>query len=419
MSDESNATPKKPKIRLVARTTYRMDRGRLKRFVRWVRVSATEAEECPETPPPASRPKPEPRPEPRVEPRPEPRPEPRVEPLPSPWSEAPQPSPEVRHTEARPQPVAREESQRRPRDDDRRPSRPPHRSGWQDPPEVTVVLRTFNCEANLEPLLDLTKAQETPFRFDILAVDGRSQDRSLDILSRQGIPVLSIALEDRFIDRAMDRASGKVAVFINDRMLPRSPTWLADICRPILTDPQVAIVTGRQIPGDDRSAYERVTVMTNPNLAGLRPMVYSRGDDSPGATFLPVFNTALSREAWKALPLGDASTSEWTAAVLGAGYRKLYLPGAAVELGGGARINRLLVENYRRGREADRPLPEVIGSWARQVWSEWRTLNESGLVESGRRGEAYWQALVVKTATLAGALERQKLVRGLTQRLLK
>jgi len=263
------------------------------------------------------------------------------------------------------------------------------------------------------------KAQETQFRFDLLAVDGRSKDRTLDILSRRGIPVLSFALEDRFIDGAIERATGKVVVLVNDRMLPRGPTWLADICRPILVDPQVAIVTGRQVPGDERSIYERVTVMTNPNLAGLRPAVFGRGDHSPDATFLPVFNTAISREAWKALPLGDASTSEWTAAILGAGYKKLYLPGAAVELGGGARINRLLAENYRRGREADRPLPEVLGRWARQVWSEWRTLNESGLVEAGKRGEAYWQALVVRTATLAGALERQKLFRGLTQKLLK
>ncbi len=280
-------------------------------------------------------------------------------------------------------------------------------------------MRTFNCEGTVEALFELLKAQETPFRFDIVAVDGRSQDRTLDILSQKGLPVLSVAQEDRFLDRAMERASGKVVVFVNDRMIPRGPTWLADICRPILADPQVAIVTGRQVPGDDRSAYERVTVMTNPNLAGLRPVVYGRGDDSPGATFLPVFNTAISTEAWKALPLGDASTSEWTAAILGAGYKKLYLPGAAVELGGAGRINRLLMENYRRGREANRPLPEVIGSWAKQVWGEWRTLNESGLVETGKRGEAYWQALVVRTATLAGALERQKLVRGLTQKLLK
>lgn len=415
MSDESNGTPKKPKTRMVARTTYRMDRGRLKRFVRWVRVPVTEAEMrvVPLRPEPKRPPKP--RAEARPEARPETRPEPRREPTP--------PMPEARvETPPRaepPRPTHREEPPRRPREDDRRPSRAPYRSGWQGPPEVTVVLRTFNCDGTLEPLLELLKSQETPFRFDILAVDGRSQDRTVDILSRKGMPVLSIAQEDRFIDRAIERASGKVVVLVNDRMIPRGPTWLADICRPILSDPQVAIVTGRQVPGEDRSAYERVTVMTNPNLAGLRPMVYGRGDDGAGATFLPVFNVAISREAWKALPLGEASTSEWTAAILGAGYKKLYLPGAAVELGGGARITRLLMENYRRGREADRPLPEVIGSWAKQVWGEWRTLNESGLVETGKRGEAYWQALVVRTATLAGALERQKLVRGLTQKLLK
>ena len=44
MNDESNHTPKKPKTRMVARTTYRMDRGRLKRFVRWVRVRVNEEE---------------------------------------------------------------------------------------------------------------------------------------------------------------------------------------------------------------------------------------------------------------------------------------------------------------------------------------------------------------------------------------
>jgi glycosyltransferase involved in cell wall biosynthesis len=425
MSDESNGTPKKQKTRMVARTTYRMDRGRLKRFVRWVRVPITEAAQRMVIPPAeAKRPAP-PRPEARTEPRREPAPPaPRREPAPpAPRRDPSPPAPEVR-TEPPvrpdpPQPTYHDENQRRPREDDRRPSRPPYRSGWQGPPEVTVVLRTINCEETLEPLLELLKAQETPFRFDILAVDGRSQDRTVDILSRKGMPVLSIAQEDRFIDRAIERASGKVVVLVNDRMIPRGPTWLADIARPILADPQVAIVTGRQVPGEDRSAYERVSVMTNPNLAGLRPMVYGRGDDAPGATFLPVFNVAISREAWKALPLGDASTSEWTAAVLGAGYKKLYLPGAAVELGGGAPITRLLMENYRRGREADRPLPEVIGSWAKQVWSEWRTLNESGLVETGKRGEAYWQALVVKTATLAGALERQKIVRGITEKLLK
>ena len=341
MNEESNGTTKKPKTRLVARTTYRMERGRLKRNVRWVRVSAKEEERlaAPQPPAPAREPRSAPRPpqEPREEaPRraegrdAPPPPAPRQEP-PRPVLRDEPPRPVLR--DEPPRPSVREEAPLRPRpSEDRRPSRSPYRGGWQGPPEVTVVLRTFNCETTLEPLLELLKAQQTPFRFDILAVDGRSQDRTLDILSRTGIPVLSIAQEDRFIDRAMERASGKVAVLVNDRMIPRGPTWLADICRPILADPQVAIVTGRQVPGDDGSAYERVSVMTNPNLAGLRPVVYGRGDEGPGATFLPVFNAALSREAWKALPLGDASTSEWTAAVLGAGYKKLYLPGAAVEL---------------------------------------------------------------------------------------
>ena len=396
MTDDDHGTPtQKPKTRMVARTTYRMDRGRLKRFVRWVKVSATDNDGLKAIPSPAPAP-------PRESPRPEPSP-PKLSPPPP-----PQPRREVTRDEPRP---------RRPEEQRRRQVRP-YRGG-QGVPEVTVVLRTFNGEAGLEALLETLKAQETMFRFDILAVDARSRDRTLDILSRRGIPVLSVSQEERFIDRAMDRASGKAVVHISDRMAPRGPTWLADICRPILADPQVAIVTGRQVPGDERSTYERVTVLTNPHLAGLRPAVYGRGDTSPGATFMPVFNTAISREAWKALPLGDASTSRWAEAVLGAGYKKLYIPAAAVELGGGSHINRLLTENYRRGREGDEPLSDVVGRLARQVWSEWRTLNESGLVESGSRGEAYWQAFVVRSATLAGALERQKLVRGITEKLLK
>jgi len=282
-----------------------------------------------------------------------------------------------------------------------------------------VVLRTYNGDATLEGLLDALRGQAAPFRFDVLAVDARSQDRTLDILARRGIPVLSVPQEERFIDRAMERAAGAAVVFINDRMVPRGTTWLADLVRPVLADPRVAIVTGRQIPGERCSTWERVTVLTNPNLAGLRPAVWGPGDGGPGATFLPVFNMALGRTAWKALPLGTRSTSEWTGAVLAAGHRKVFLPGATVELAGGVAINRLLAESYRRGRDGEAPLPDVLGRWARQVWGEWRTVHESGLVESGQRGEAYWQALVVRSATVAGALERQRLVRGLTEKLLK
>ena len=224
MNDESNGTPKKPKTKMVARTTYRMDRGRLKRHLRWVRVRVTEEDgpmaSAPRpkpkpTPKPAVRPsprpasKPVPEPAPRPAPRPEPRPEPRRDAPPKPVAQARDETP-IREEPSRP--IIRDEPPRRPRAEARRPSRQPYRGGWQGPPEVTVVLRTFNCEATIQPLLDLIKAQEVPFRFDILAVHGRSQDRTLDILSQQGLPVLSIAQEDRFIDRAMDRAVGKVVL---------------------------------------------------------------------------------------------------------------------------------------------------------------------------------------------------------------
>jgi hypothetical protein len=284
---------------------------------------------------------------------------------------------------------------------------------------VSVVVRTFNSAPRLPELFTRLFEQECPYRVEYMAVDGGSTDGGPESLERRGCRLVPVPLGERFMDTAMAEATGDFVIFLTDRMLPRSKQWLGAMIMPLVASPKVALVCGRQVPGQQHTHYEKASILTNPYLSGLKGMLFDADSKSPGVQEFPVFNTAIRRSAWKALPIGELNSSQWAAEVVARGGAKAFVPEAVVELFGEPLFQAILAGAYRRGQSSNEGVLETVKHLGGELWREWRTFHESGLLSEGERGEAYAQALALRGAELLGVVKKKTALSKLGAKLFK
>jgi GT2 family glycosyltransferase len=83
-------------------------------------------------------------------------------------------------------------------------------------PEVAVVIPTWNSEALLPPLLDSIAAQEGPI--EVLVVDNGSEDGTVDLLRKRGIPHLTLGRNTGFaaaVDFGAERTAAPFVMPLN------------------------------------------------------------------------------------------------------------------------------------------------------------------------------------------------------------
>jgi hypothetical protein len=413
MTNESSGSDKPVKV---ARTSYSVLRGRLKKRVKWV-YSDRKVEAKAPAPKPASF-RPSRGPSDGGRPPRDARPDGPRERFPRPGRDDQRP-----RDGGHPRDERRPGGFERPRDFDRsaqhRDSRRDERPAEVRKLAVSVVLRTFNSAPRLPELFNRIFEQECPFRVELMVVDGGSTDGGPEALESRGCRMVPVPLGERFVDTAMAEATGDFVVFLTDRMLPRGKNWLNSLVLPLAASPKVALVCGRQVPGQQRSHYEKAAILTNPYLSGLKGMLFDASSKSPGVHEFPVFNTAVRRATWKAFPIGEMSSSQWAVEVVSRGGAKAFVPEAVVELFGEPLLQSILLGAYRRGRSSNDGVLETAKHLGSELWREWRTFHESGLLSEGERGEAYAQALVVRGAELLGVVEKKTLLSKLGSKLFK
>jgi rhamnosyltransferase len=122
----------------------------------------------------------------------------------------------------------------------------------KSPPDVSIVLVTYNGEATLAEVLTSIFNQKTRFTYEVIAVDSSSSDRSLDILQEH--PVRVIQIPNREFGHGRTRnlgaryANGKYVVFLTQDAAPANEYWLENLVRPFFENQNVAGVYSRQLP---------------------------------------------------------------------------------------------------------------------------------------------------------------------------
>lgn len=150
-------------------------------------------------------------------------------------------------------------------------------------PEVTVFIPTWNGGALFDEVLTEICAQETPFSFDVLAIDSGSKDQTLALLRKHQVRIEEIPNSEfnhgLTRNRAIHEARGAIVALTVQDATPASRDWLATLVQHF-RDPEVAGVYCHQIPRPDCSPFLRERLKTWVRGEGLPS---ARQVSGPGA----------------------------------------------------------------------------------------------------------------------------------------
>ena len=229
-------------------------------------------------------------------------------------------------------------------------------------PSLSVVVPTLNAAAEIGALLGLIEGQTLRPR-EILVVDSSSDDgTAAEVANHPEVGLIVIDRKDfnhgSTRDMALRRTSGDFVCFLTQDAVPASDEYLAKLVAPMLTNEDIALVSGRQLPKADARRFEQL----------VRGFNYPDGPSVRGIDDLQTYGiktffasdvcSCYRRTAYEACGGFDAvNTNEdmlMAARFVAAGYRVAYEPAAEVYHS----HNLTPKEQYARNRAVGRFLEE-------------------------------------------------------------
>ncbi len=192
--------------------------------------------------------------------------------------------------------------------------------------KVSIIVRTRNEEAWIDHCLNMVFRQDYP-DIEVIVVDNNSTDHTLEIVRRY--PVARVVTIDKYmpglsLNIGIRASSGSLLACLSAHCIPQRTDWLSTLVRG-LDDPAIAGVYGRQLPLAFSREHDKRDLLTT---FGLDRRVQVKD------YFFHNANSLLRREVWDSFPFDEAATNIedrlWGKAVIGAGWRLLYEPDAAV-----------------------------------------------------------------------------------------
>lgn len=128
--------------------------------------------------------------------------------------------------------------------------------------DVSVIIPTLNAEHEIEDLLAALERQSLR-PMEILVVDSASDDGTVPLVKmHEGIRLLQIERCDfnhgATRDMALRTTTGDFVCFLTQDALPASDAYLERLVTPMVGDPSIALVSGRQLPKADARRFEQL-----------------------------------------------------------------------------------------------------------------------------------------------------------------
>lgn len=128
--------------------------------------------------------------------------------------------------------------------------------------DVSVIIPTLNAEHEIEDLLAALERQSLR-PMEILVVDSASDDDTVPLVKmHEGIRLLQIERCDfnhgATRDMALRATTGDFVCFLTQDALPASDAYLERLVTPMVGDPSIALVSGRQLPKADARRFEQL-----------------------------------------------------------------------------------------------------------------------------------------------------------------
>jgi len=129
-------------------------------------------------------------------------------------------------------------------------------------PFASVLVRAYNDEALVGRTLEGIFSQKVEFPFEVVVCDDNSTDRTREVAA--GFPVRFFERPEgpykpgRTLNALVASARGEVVVFNNSDAVPLDDRWLAELTRPLLSDPGKPVFAfANQLPRPDARALVR------------------------------------------------------------------------------------------------------------------------------------------------------------------
>ena len=145
--------------------------------------------------------------------------------------------------------------------------------------DISVIIPTLNAEHEIEALLIALDRQSIQPN-EILVVDSASEDKTIELVQKhKRVRLLEIDRHDfnhgTTRDMALNESSGDFVCFLTQDAVPVSDDYLKRLVAPMVEDPSIALVSGRQLPKADARRFEQLVREFNyPDS----PSVRSKGD---------------------------------------------------------------------------------------------------------------------------------------------
>lgn len=152
-----------------------------------------------------------------------------------------------------------------------------NRKGNATVPKLSVVIPTLNGEKELPNLLKQLENQ-TRFADEIVIVDSASDDHTCEIAaSYPGVRIIDIERNSfnhgLTRDLALRESIGDYVAFLTQDAVPANDFYLEKLTELLDLDPQIALVSGRQLPKEDARRFERLVRDYNyPNQSNVRTL---------------------------------------------------------------------------------------------------------------------------------------------------
>jgi rhamnosyltransferase len=227
---------------------------------------------------------------------------------------------------------------------------------------ISVVIPVLNGERYLGEVLAAVARQRVDEDVEVVVIDSGSSDRSVAIARAAGAEVVEIPESEfqhgRTRNLGVARTKGRLVAFLTQDATPAHERWLAAYAEVFASDPLIGAAYGPHLPRPDANPLmaRLLTEFFREMSPNGETVVHERGS----IDFLSNSNSCISRALWQELPFPEIPYAEdraLGAALLEAGWKKAFVPGAAAIHS----HNYSLAESSRRWFDEYRGLREAVG----------------------------------------------------------
>ena len=193
---------------------------------------------------------------------------------------------------------------------------------------ISIIIRTKNEEKWIGRCLESISSQKIGAEIEVILVDNESTDHTIEVAKRYPVSKfinITKFLPGKALNKGIRVSTGDYIVCISAHCIPEKEDWLENMLSNFKDNSDIAGVYGRQIPLSFTEPIDKRDLLI---VFGLDKRVQEKD------YFFHNANSMVPRSVWEKFPFDEQVSNiedrVWGKDVIGAGYKIIYEPEAAV-----------------------------------------------------------------------------------------